>query len=151
MKETIKNEDAAVFRNELVRILSGDRRILGVGQTGDIHAPLIPGKSDIDLFVICSSVPSEEERSALYGGIKENQFICQEQLLFSKQETLLRFYRKLPEETGTLPGKADAYYPDCGGRKHDRRVGKDTPEDWQRTDPDVKHGDRVKNNGRISQ
>ena len=71
MKETIKNEDAAVFRNELVRILSGDRRILGVGQTGDIHAPLIPGKSDIDLFVICSSVPSEEERSALYGGIKE--------------------------------------------------------------------------------
>lgn len=71
MKETIKNEDAAVFRKELVRILSGDRRILGVGQTGDIHAPLIPGKSDIDLFVVCSSVPSEEERSALYGGIKE--------------------------------------------------------------------------------
>ena len=42
MDGNIKNVDAAAFRDELVQILSGDRRILGAGQTEDIHAPLIP-------------------------------------------------------------------------------------------------------------
>ena len=72
MEQTVKSNDAALFRDRLVRILSGDRRILGVGQTGDINAPLISGKSDIDLFVICSSIPSAAERLAYYGEIKED-------------------------------------------------------------------------------
>lgn len=57
-------KEATAFRNDLVHVLSGDERILGVGQTGDIHAPLVAGKSDADLFMICTSVP--RKKSAVY-------------------------------------------------------------------------------------
>ena len=54
------------LKNNLVDILSEHEMIYGIGQTGDINAPLIPGKSDIDLFVLCKEVPSFEERRKLY-------------------------------------------------------------------------------------
>lgn len=58
--------NANEFKNLLVELLSKCETIYGIGQTGDINAPLIPGKSDIDLFVLCKEVPSKEEREAMY-------------------------------------------------------------------------------------
>lgn len=43
--------------------------ILGMAQTGDIHAPLIPGNSDVDLFVLCKTVPDQAERAKRYAGL----------------------------------------------------------------------------------
>ena len=54
------------FRDCLVSLLAACDDVCGIGQTGDINAPLIPGKSDIDLFVICDHVPDREERLARY-------------------------------------------------------------------------------------
>jgi len=62
-KITIKPED---FKYKLIKAISSCDKVLGIGQTGDINAPLVPGKSDIDMFVICTEVPSKEEREALY-------------------------------------------------------------------------------------
>ena len=44
------------FKNRLVEFLSADERIPGIGQTEDVNAPLVPGKSDIDMLVLCSVV-----------------------------------------------------------------------------------------------
>lgn len=55
-----------IFKKELVSLIAECDEILGIGQTGDIHAPLVPGKSDIDLFVICKTVPSKQYRIKLY-------------------------------------------------------------------------------------
>lgn len=52
---------AVAFKEELVSILSECDNIKAIGQTGEINAPLISGNSDIDLFVLCTTVPSEEE------------------------------------------------------------------------------------------
>ena len=54
------------FRDKLVNSLSACPAIQAIGQTGDLNAPLIPGKSDIDLFVLCEAVPGQAERRALY-------------------------------------------------------------------------------------
>lgn len=54
------------FKAQLIRLLSEDEAICGIGQTGDVNAPLIPGKSDIDLFVICQAVPEKELRRKRY-------------------------------------------------------------------------------------
>ena len=35
--------DANYFKNRLVEFLSADERILGIGQTGEVIAPLVPG------------------------------------------------------------------------------------------------------------
>ena len=48
--------DANDFKNRLVELLSSDERILEIGQKGDVNAPLVPGKSDIDMLVLCSVV-----------------------------------------------------------------------------------------------
>lgn len=58
------------FVKELTSVLSGCENILGIARTGDIHAPLLPGKSDIDLFVLCSTVPSLEDRKCLYKSLE---------------------------------------------------------------------------------
>lgn len=58
--------NANEFKMTLVSVLRKDPRILGIAQTGDPNAPLVPGKSDIDLFVLCESVPTQEERLAAY-------------------------------------------------------------------------------------
>ena len=54
------------FKTRLISAMSSCKSVYGIGQTGDLNAPLIPGKSDIDLFVICETVPSKEERIAIY-------------------------------------------------------------------------------------
>lgn len=61
------------FKNELVEMLIESELIYGIGQTGDLNAPLIPGKSDIDLFVLCKEVPSQEERLKMYAKLT-NQY-----------------------------------------------------------------------------
>ena len=65
---------AAELRNELIAVLSAEETILGIGQTGTLDAVLIPGKSDIDLFVLCGRIPSEEERRNLYRRIRKERF-----------------------------------------------------------------------------
>lgn len=54
------------FKIKLTELLEKCPSVKAIAQTGDIDAPLIPGKSDIDLFVLCDSVPTCEEREALY-------------------------------------------------------------------------------------
>lgn len=61
--------NALDLRNALIRNLSASPAILAVGQTGSLSADLIPGKSDIDLFVLCTQIPTEAERRALYDGL----------------------------------------------------------------------------------
>lgn len=61
---------ACECRNELVSVLSGCPEILGIGQTGKRDEPLIPGKSDIDLFVLCREVPSRERRIEMYRSLE---------------------------------------------------------------------------------
>lgn len=53
-------------KDRLVNELAQNDKIKGIGQTGDINAPLIPGNSDIDLFVLCTLVPTVEERKQVY-------------------------------------------------------------------------------------
>lgn len=53
-------------KNKLVNELSQCETIKAIGQTGDINAKLIPGNSDIDLFVLCNSVPTEDDRKQIY-------------------------------------------------------------------------------------
>lgn len=60
------------FRDRLVSLLSACDDICGIGQTGNINAPLIPGKSDIDLFVICDHVPDRQERLARYQALTDD-------------------------------------------------------------------------------
>ena len=57
---------ARELKEELIKILAASDMVKGVGQTGNISAELIPGKSDIDLFVICTEIPTREERKAYY-------------------------------------------------------------------------------------
>lgn len=66
--------DAIELRNELIHVLAGDNRILGIGQTGSLNPQLIPGKSDIDLFVLCTDIPTEDDRRGFYQRIANQQF-----------------------------------------------------------------------------
>lgn len=54
------------FKKRLIHAISSNPKIVGIGQTGDINAPLIPGKRDIDLFVLCTKVPDTKERTEFY-------------------------------------------------------------------------------------
>lgn len=54
------------FKNKLVNAIASCDKVKGVAQTGDINAPLIAGKSDIDIFVLCTQIPSLSERTAIY-------------------------------------------------------------------------------------
>ncbi len=58
--------DANDFKWKLVEEISMSGEILGIGQTGDMNAPLIAGKSDIDLFILCRKPPDSETRLPLY-------------------------------------------------------------------------------------
>lgn len=69
--------NAVILKEELVSKLAICDKVKGIGQTGDINAKLIPGKSDIDLFVLCSSVPLKEEREALYTSLQTDCFTSQ--------------------------------------------------------------------------
>ena len=90
MKETKKNEDAAVFRNELVRILSGDRRILGVCYLqqcpigrGTIRA-LRRNKGEVRISSYAKNncyFPSRKRCSAFIESFRKKPEHCQERLM----------------------------------------------------------------------
>ena len=60
------------FNKKLISLLTENEEICGIGQTGDMNAPLIPGKSDIDLFVICRNVPEKGYRREIYEKLAGN-------------------------------------------------------------------------------
>lgn len=68
---------AAVLKEELVYKLAACDKIEGIGQTGSLDMKLIPGKSDIDLFVLCTEVPSQKERQMYYTMLESADFTLQ--------------------------------------------------------------------------
>lgn len=68
---------ALELKEELVSKLSSGDKIMGIGQTGSLDVKLIPGKSDIDLFVLCTEVPTEEERKKYYDMVESTDFKLQ--------------------------------------------------------------------------
>ncbi|HEX3076043.1 MAG TPA: DUF4037 domain-containing protein [Lachnospiraceae bacterium] len=68
---------AIEIRDKLVLDLSQLQEVKGIGQTGDINAKLIPGQSDIDLFVLCTSVPKEDVRKQIYSRYSTDYTGCQ--------------------------------------------------------------------------
>ena len=54
------------FKEKLVSAISQSQKVIGIGQTGDLNPKLVPGFSDIDLFVLCVSIPTKEERLEIY-------------------------------------------------------------------------------------
>lgn len=62
---------AIEFKRDLVNCLSRQSCVKGILQTGDVNAPLVPGQSDIDLFVLCDSVPDADARKAFYRALGE--------------------------------------------------------------------------------
>ena len=68
---------ARELKEELIKILAASDKVKGVGQTGNISAELIPGKSDIDLFVICTEIPTQEERKSYYTNLRSAVFSLQ--------------------------------------------------------------------------
>ncbi len=63
-------------KDRLVSDLSLNSKIKGIGQTGDMNAELIPGSSDIDLFVLCTAIPTEDERKQVYEKYSEEYSEC---------------------------------------------------------------------------
>lgn len=64
------------IKDKLVSELSQNNKIKGIGQTGDINAELIPGNSDIDMFVLCTSIPTEAERKSVYSNYANEYSEC---------------------------------------------------------------------------
>jgi hypothetical protein len=54
------------IKDKLVSEISQIEKVKGIGQTGDINAELIPGNSDIDMFVLCTTIPTKAERENVY-------------------------------------------------------------------------------------
>lgn len=50
----------------LVSEVSKLKQVKGIGQTSDVNEVLVPGQSDIDMFVLCTEIPSCEERMECY-------------------------------------------------------------------------------------
>ncbi|MDF2820623.1 MAG: hypothetical protein K0R15_1064 [Clostridiales bacterium] len=63
-------------KDKLVSELSQNNKIKGIGQTGDINADLIPGNSDIDMFVLCTTIPTEAERKSVYSNYSNEYSEC---------------------------------------------------------------------------
>lgn len=64
------------IKDRIARELSQCDKAKGIGQTGDIHAELIPGYSDIDIFVLCSTIPTENERKQIYSNCAAEYSEC---------------------------------------------------------------------------
>lgn len=71
---------AIQLKEELVDKIGACDKVKGIGQTGSLDIQLIPGKSDIDLFVLCSEVPSQEERQTCYSMLQSAEFTLQMQV-----------------------------------------------------------------------
>lgn len=68
--------DVQLVKNNLVNELSKFKDVKGIAQTGDINAKLVPGQSDIDLFVLCTDIPMLEERERIYSVFSEQYSKC---------------------------------------------------------------------------
>ena len=66
--------DIDVLRKELILQLASFDNVKGIGQTGNINQELIPGESDIDLFVLCSEIPTTNERKLMYATLNSKDF-----------------------------------------------------------------------------
>ena len=55
----------------LVNAVSNMAEVRAIGQTGDVNEIPLPGKGDIDLFVLCDEIPSETARRAAYDACKD--------------------------------------------------------------------------------
>ncbi|HKM34189.1 MAG TPA: hypothetical protein VJY54_05545 [Lachnospiraceae bacterium] len=64
------------IKDKLVRELSQNNKVKGIGQTGDINADLIPGNSDIDMFVLCTTIPTDTERKSVYSNYSNEYSEC---------------------------------------------------------------------------
>ncbi len=64
--------DVNKLKDQLVCQIASCEKVKGIGQTGDINAPLVSGQSDIDMFVLCTEVPSVEERRQLYAPLESS-------------------------------------------------------------------------------
>lgn len=64
------------IKDKLVNELSQNNKIKGIGQTGDLNANLIPGNSDIDMFVLCTTIPTNAERISVYSNYSNKYSEC---------------------------------------------------------------------------
>lgn len=63
-------------RDKLINEVSKIQTVIGIGQTGEKNPVLIPGQSDLDLFVLCNSIPNESERKDTYNKLSEDFSDC---------------------------------------------------------------------------
>jgi hypothetical protein len=68
--------DILQAKDNLVREISKCEAVKGIAQTGHINAKLVPGQSDIDLFVLCTNVPVQEERKRIYSMFSDQYSEC---------------------------------------------------------------------------
>lgn len=78
MQKTLLNE----FIDKLVSTLRVNEKILGIGQTGQNVNRQDCDVSDVDLFILCSSIPTREERIGMYENLSEkhnglNMQVCE--------------------------------------------------------------------------
>ena len=63
-------------KNQLVNAVKKFPNVKAIGQTGSLEEDLIPGFSDIDMFVLCDRVPDAMERHNAYETCKELYTEC---------------------------------------------------------------------------
>lgn len=68
--------DVQLIKDNLVSELSNVKNVKGIAQTGDINAKLVPGQSDIDLFILCEDIPMLEDRERIYSVFSEQYSKC---------------------------------------------------------------------------
>lgn len=67
---------AEAFKKQLILKIALLEQVSGIAQTGDLNTELIPGHSDIDLFILCTTIPSEEERRGIYDSFSGEYSEC---------------------------------------------------------------------------
>lgn len=63
-------------KNQLVQSVATISSVKAIGQTGNLDETLIPGFSDIDMFVLCEKIPGAGERKKAYEAHKELYTEC---------------------------------------------------------------------------
>ncbi len=60
----------------LVKQISELPGVIAIGQTGDIHVIPIPGKNDVDLFILCDQIPPFHDREILNNACHDLFVVC---------------------------------------------------------------------------
>ena len=68
--------DVLQIKDNLVCEISKCKEVKGIAQTGDINVILVPGQSDIDLFVLCTDIPEKKERELIYSAFAGQYSDC---------------------------------------------------------------------------